>query len=155
MSTNTLVSHPFDSQLPPAPTPVGAYVPSVLHNGLLYTSGTLPMKDGSLMATGRLGDSVDLETAKACAQQAVYNALAIAKSQLGSLARIQKVIKLVGFVSSAPDFYQQPAVINAASETLVSVLGETIGTHARSAVGVAALPLNAPVELEIIFAVFE
>lgn len=140
--------------LPQPPKPVAAYVPAVLHQGLLYISGQLPMQNGQLSCTGKVGREVSLEDAAAAARICALNALSIAKDQLGSLERIERVVKVGGFVQSADDFYDQPKVINGASEFLGELLGER-GRHARAAVGVNALPLNAAVEVEFVIAVAE
>lgn len=133
--------------LPDVPAPVAAYVPAILHSGLVYTSGQLPTRDGRLVATGVVGADVDVETAAACARQGALNAVAAVKS-LVDLDRVAHVVKVVVFVASAPDFTAQPAVANGASNLLGDIFGPA-GAHARSAVGVAALPLGAPVEVEL------
>ena len=136
--------------LPAAAAPVAAYVPTVLAGQLLHTSGQLPFQDGKVM-TGRLGDDCDVsfgqEAAKACALMV----LAQAKAALGDLARIERIVKLGVFVNSAAGFTDQPKVANGASELLVELLGDA-GRHARSAVGVAALPLGAAVEVDAVVA---
>ncbi|MFJ8625937.1 RidA family protein [Kitasatospora sp. NPDC093550] len=134
--------------LPPVAAPVAAYVPAVRSGEFVFTSGQLPVVDGKLLNTGKVGAEVSPEEAKELAQRCALNALAAVKSVIGDLDRIEQVVKVVGFVASAPDFTGQPAVINGASELLGQVLGEA-GVHARSAVGVAVLPLDAPVEVEI------
>jgi len=135
--------------IPEVVPPVAAYVPAVATGHYVYTSGQLPMRDGEMIATGLLGDSVDVEVAKDCARQCAINGLAAIQSVIGSLDRVTRVVKVVGFVASKPDFTGQPGVINGASEVLGEIFGDA-GRHARSAVGVAALPLNAPVEVEMI-----
>jgi len=135
--------------LPELAKPVAAYVPAVISGNLVFTSGQLPFIDGKLPETGKLGASVNPEDAKTYARQAALNALAAVKSVIGDLDRITRVVKLVGFVASVPDFSGQPGVINGASEFLGEVFGDA-GQHARSAVGVAVLPLDSPVELELI-----
>jgi len=137
--------------LPPVAAPLAAYVPALTHGELLYTSGQLPTVDGKLQGTGKVGAEVSPEDAAELARLAAINALAAAKSVLGDLGRVTRVVKVVGFVSSAPDFTGQPAVVNGASTLLGEVFGEA-GTHARSAVGVAVLPLDAPVEVELVLA---
>lgn len=137
--------------LPPVATPVAAYVPAVRHGDLIMTSGQLPMVDGALVATGKVGAEVTPEQAKDLARICALNALAAVASLVGSLDNIQ-VLKVVGFVASAEGFTGQPGVINGASELLGAVLGDH-GVHARSAVGVAELPLGAPVEVELTVAV--
>lgn len=141
----------LDLALPPVATPLAAYVPALRYGDLVYTSGQLPMVDGELLATGIVGDGITVEQAQQCAQQCALNALAAVQSVAGDLSRVERIIKVVGFVASAPDFTGQPAVINACSELLGAVFGEQ-GVHARSAVGVAALPLGAPVEIEMVVA---
>jgi enamine deaminase RidA (YjgF/YER057c/UK114 family) len=139
-----------EAVLPMPPQALGSYVPAVLtEDGKLFTSGMLPMQQGALIAQGALGDTVSLEIAQRCARLCALNLLALVKSQVGSLKNIKRVVKLVGFVSSTASFYDQPKVINGASDLLVQVLGEA-GKHARSAVGVPSLPLNAPVEIELL-----
>ena len=135
--------------LPEVAKPVAAYVPAIRSGAYVYTSGQLPMVDGELAATGKVGAEVDAERAKELAATCALNALAAVKAELGDLARVRRVVKVVGFVASAPDFTGQPGVINGASELLGQVFGDA-GVHARSAVGVAVLPLDAPVEVEII-----
>lgn len=138
--------------LPTPPQPVAAYIPAVVHNGLLYISGQLPMQNGQLTQTGQVGKDVSLEQAYEAAKVCTLNALSIAKDTLGSLEKIERVIRVGGFVASSADFFDQPKVINGASEFLGELLEEK-GRHARAAVGVNALPLNAAVEVEFIFAV--
>jgi enamine deaminase RidA (YjgF/YER057c/UK114 family) len=135
--------------VPEVVAPVAAYVPSVRTGSLVYTSGQVPMRDGSLLHTGIVGAGVTPEDAYECARQCALNALAAVKAQIGDLTAVTRVVKLVGFVASTPDFTGQPQVINGASELLADVFGDA-GQHARSAVGVAALPLGAPVEVELI-----
>ena len=137
--------------LPQVVPPVAAYTPAVAHGGYVYTSGQLPMIAGALPATGKVGEGTDLVSptdAKDYARACALNALAAVESVIGSLDRITRVVKVVGFVASDPSFTGQPAVINGASEILGEIFGES-GVHARSAVGVAVLPLDAPVEVEI------
>jgi enamine deaminase RidA (YjgF/YER057c/UK114 family) len=136
--------------IPSVATPVAAYVPAVIVGNLVYTSGQLPSIEGKLAFTGKVGAEVDAETAKGLARTCVLNGLAAAKNVLGSLDRITRVVKVVGFVASDPSFTGQPGVINGASELLGAIFGDA-GTHARSAVGVAVLPLDAPVEIEFLF----
>ena len=136
--------------IPEGSKPVAAYIPAVASGNLVYTSGQLPMVDGVLPAMGKVGAEVTPEVAKALARNCVLNGLAAAKSVIGSLDRITRVVKVVGFVASDPSFTGQPGVINGASELLVEIFGE-IGQHSRSAVGVAVLPLDTPVEIEFVF----
>ena len=136
--------------LPAVTKPVAAYVPAVVSGNLVYTSGQLPMVAGELSKSGKVGAEVSAEDAKALARTCALNALAAVNAEIGSLDRITRVVKVVGFVASDPSFGGQPGVINGASELLGEVFGD-IGAHARSAVGVAALPLDAPVEIECVF----
>ena len=136
--------------IPPIAKPVAAYVPAVVSGNLVYTSGQLPFVDGVLPATGKVGAEVDAEAAKAMARTCVLNGLAAAHGVIGSLDRITRVVKVVGFVASDPSFTGQPGVINGASELLGEIFGDA-GIHARSAVGIAVLPLDSPVEIEFIF----
>lgn len=145
--------HPWDSQLPEPPAPVATYVPVVRTGNLLFTAGMLPMRNGALLFRGPVGDDgLALEQAQQAARQAVLNALAAIRAEVGSLARIDRVVKMTVFVLSTAKFFQQPLVANGASHTLVEVLGETVGRHARSAVGVSNLPLEASVEVELVVA---
>jgi len=135
--------------LPVLAKPVAAYVPAVITGNLVYTSGQLPFVDGALPATGKLGSAVTDATGKELAQICALNALAAVQSVIGSLDRVTRIVKVVGFVASEPSFTGQPAVINGASEILGEIFGDA-GIHARSAVGVAVLPLDSPVEVELI-----
>jgi enamine deaminase RidA (YjgF/YER057c/UK114 family) len=135
--------------LPPVVAPLAAYVPAVRSGNMIYTAGQLPVVDGQLMSTGKVGAEVGPAEAAALARTCALNALAAAASVAGGLAEIERIVKLTGFVASAPDFTGQPQVVNGASELLLEVFGDA-GRHARSAVGTAVLPLNAPVEIEII-----
>lgn len=136
--------------LPKVAAPVAAYVPTMVTGNLVFTSGQLPFVDGELPATGKVGAEVSVDDAYACARACTLNALAAVHEAIGSLDRITRVVKVVGFVASDPSFTGQPGVINGASEMLVEVFGD-LGAHARSAVGVAALPLDTPVEIEFVF----
>ncbi|MGI8612404.1 MAG: RidA family protein [Nocardioidaceae bacterium] len=135
--------------VPDVVPPVAAYVPAVRTGSYVYTSGQLPMRAGSLLATGKVGAGVDVETATECARQCALNALAAVRAEVGELAAVTRVVKVVVYVASAPDFTGQPGVANGASSLLGDVFGDA-GRHARSAVGVAALPLDAPVEVELL-----
>lgn len=135
--------------IPPVAKPVAAYQPAVRSGSYVYTSGQLPMVDGALAATGKVGADVTPERAKELAQICALNAIAAVKSVIGDLSQVVRVVKVVGFVASSPDFTGQPGVVNGASELLGQVFGDA-GVHARSAVGVAVLPLDAPVEVEMI-----
>ncbi|GHC99777.1 RidA family protein [Novosphingobium pokkalii] len=137
--------------LPQAAAPVAAYVPTVLAGGLLHVSGQLPFIDGKLV-TGRLGEDVSLEQGAAAAKACALMLLAQAKAALGSLDRIEQVVKLGAFINSTGDFTDQPKVANGASELMQAVFGDA-GRHARSAVGVPVLPLGAAVEIDAVFAV--
>jgi enamine deaminase RidA (YjgF/YER057c/UK114 family) len=136
-------------QLPPAPQPVATYIPAVRAGNLLFLSGVLPMRDGQLAFSGKLGRELTVDQGMEAAKLCVLNALAIAKQELGSLDQISRVVKVVGHVASAEGFVQQPQVLNGASDLLVAVFGES-GRHARVAVGAAELPRRAPVEIEVI-----
>ena len=136
-------------ELPAVAAPAGAYVPAVVTGNLVFTAGQLPFVDGALPATGKVGAAVTAEEAAALARQAALNALAAAADAIGSLDRVTRVVKVTGFVASDPAFSGQPGVLNGASELLGEVFGEA-GRHARSAVGVAVLPLDSPVELELV-----
>ena len=136
-------------ELPVAPTPAGSYVPAKINGSLVFTAGQLPLVDGQLMETGKLGKDLEAERGYELAQRCALNALAAIKGVIGDLDRITDVVKVVGFVASTPDFTKQPAVINGASELLMKIFGDS-GIHARSAVGVPVLPLDSPVEVELI-----
>ncbi|MEV7966472.1 RidA family protein [Sphaerisporangium sp. NPDC088356] len=135
--------------LPEVVKPLAAYVPAVRTGNYVYTSGQLPMVDGKLAVTGKVGAEVDPDQAKEQARICALNALAAVASVAGDLSQVVRIVKVVGFVASAPGFTGQPHVVNGASELLGEVLGDA-GRHARSAVGVAALPLDASVEVELI-----
>jgi len=138
--------------LPEVVPPLAAYQPAVRNGDLVFTAGQLPAKDGEMLATGKLGAEVSEEDGYACARQCAINALAAIKAEIGDLSSIKRVVKVVVFVASAPDFTGQPKVANGASEFLGEVFGDA-GKHARSAVGVSVLPLDVPVEVELIVAV--
>ncbi|MGB7818512.1 MAG: RidA family protein [Ornithinibacter sp.] len=138
--------------VPEVVPPVAAYVPAVLDGSRVYVSGQVPMVDGAMSHTGKVGDGPGLvppEQAAELARICALNAIAAVKSVVGDLDRVERVVKVVGFVASDPSFTGQPGVVNGASELFGAVFGEA-GVHARSAVGVAALPLDAPVEVEVI-----
>ena len=135
-------------QLPEVAAPLAAYVPAVRTGNYVYVSGQLPLVDGKLIASGKLGDEITTEQGKELAARCALNALAALESVI-SLGKVVRIVKVVGFVASAPGYNDQPAVINGASELLGEVLGEA-GRHARSAVGVSELPRNTPVEVELI-----
>ena len=135
--------------LPPPQAPVAAYVPAVTTGDLVYISGTLPMQEGKLLYTGKLGKELTVEQGVECARWAILNALATLQRQIGDLDRVRQIVRLAGFIASAEGFIQQPQVLNGASLLLVELFGEK-GKHVRTAVGAAELPLNAPVEVELI-----
>jgi enamine deaminase RidA (YjgF/YER057c/UK114 family) len=135
--------------LPEVAKPVAAYLPAIRTGSYVYTSGQLPLRDGKLLHTGKVGVEVSLEQGYVCAQQCALNALAAVRSVVGDLSAIVRIVKVLGFVASMPDFTSQSQVVNGASELLGTIFGP-IGEHARSAVGVAVLPLDAPVEVEMI-----
>jgi enamine deaminase RidA (YjgF/YER057c/UK114 family) len=135
--------------VPDVAKPVAAYVPAVRTGNHVYTAGQLPLRDGALITTGKVGGEVTAEDATACAEQCALNGLAAVKSVVGDLSRIVRVVKLVAFVASTPDFTGQPGVANGASDLIGKVFGDA-GQHARSAVGVPVLPLDAPVEVEMV-----
>lgn len=140
-------------QLPPVATPAGAYIPAKAHGDLVFTAGQLPLTAGALPATGKVGDGhglVPASDAKEYARRAALNAIAAAADAVGGVDRLTGVVKVTGFVASVPEFIGQPGVINGASELLGEVFGDA-GRHARSAVGVPVLPLDSPVEVEVIF----
>lgn len=135
-------------RLPEVVAPLAAYVPAVRSGDLVFTAGQLPVLDGTLIAEGIVGVDVDPATAAACARQCALNALAAVATHV-DLSQVRRVVKVTGFVASAPDFTGQPAVLNGASSVLGEIFGDA-GAHARSAVGVASLPLGAPVEVELV-----
>ncbi len=132
------------------PKPLGSYVPCVQSGNLLFMSGVLPLRNGELTRSGKVGQAVTLDEARDDARQVVINALSALKAQLGSLDKIQRCIKLNGYVASAENFTDQPKVLNAASDLLFEIFGEA-GRHARAAIGVYSLPLNSPIEVDFIF----
>ncbi len=136
-------------ELPMAPKPVANYVPVVRAGDLLFLSGVLPSRDGQLILTGKLGQGITVEQGMEAAKVAALNALAIVRSEVGSLDKVKRIVKMVGHIASAPGFTDQPQVLNGASDLLVQIFGET-GKHARVAVGAAELPRQAPVEIELI-----
>jgi enamine deaminase RidA (YjgF/YER057c/UK114 family) len=136
-------------QLPDVPEPAGAYVPATRTGTLIFTAGQLPFEEGELHQTGKVGGAVSPEEARRAARICALNALAAAAAEAGGLNNIRRIVKVTGFVASAPAFNGQPQVINGASELIGEVFGEA-GLHARSAVGVAELPLDAPVEVELV-----
>ena len=135
--------------VPDVPKPVAVYVPAVRSGHHVFTSGQLPMRSGELIATGKVGGEVTQEEAVECARQCGLNAIAAVKAEVGDLAEVKRIVKVVCFVASTPDFTGQPQVANGVSELLGAVFGDA-GVHARSAVGVTVLPLDAPVEVELV-----
>jgi len=135
--------------LPPVTAPLAAYLPAVRTGQHVYTAGQLPLADGKLLMTGRVGAQVSVEEAATLARTCALNALAAVASVTGGLSAVTRIVKVVGFVASDPSFTGQPLVVNGASELMLEVFGDA-GRHARSAVGVAVLPLDAPVEIELI-----
>lgn len=138
--------------VPEVAKPVAAYVPAVRSGDQVFTSGQLPVRSGELITTGKVGAEVSVEEAVACAQQCALNAIAAIQAEVGDLSQVKQVVKVVVFVASTPNFTGQPGVANGASELFGEVFGDA-GIHARSAVGVAVLPLDAPVEVEVLVAV--
>lgn len=138
--------------LPPPRAPTFDYVPVVVEGGLAWVSGQIPWDGDRLMAKGRLGDALDVEAGRAVARCCLLNGLAVLRQELGSLDRVKRMVKVVGFVSSAPGFYDQPMVLDGASRLIAEIFGDA-GRHARSAVGVAALPRDVPVEIEFVTSV--
>ena len=134
--------------IPEPPKPVAAYVPAKKTGNLIFTAGQLPMVNGELISKGLLGQDVEVEEANKAARICTINALAAIKGVIGELDQIQQIVRVVGYVASVPTFTKQPAVVNGASELLLEIFGDS-GKHARSAVGMAVLPLNASVEIEL------
>jgi enamine deaminase RidA (YjgF/YER057c/UK114 family) len=139
-------------ELPEAPSPLGSYVPVIRTGNLVFLSGILPFVDGNLLRQGKVGEDITIDDAREDAKRAVMNALAVLRSHIGSLNTVKRCIKITGYIASSPDFTEQPRVLNAASDLLYDIFGEA-GRHARAAIGVTVLPLNAPVEIEFIFEV--
>lgn len=136
-------------ELPPTPAPAGSYVPAARTGNLVFTAGQLPMRDGKLLFTGKLGAGVTLEQGQQCARQAALNALSAVTSVTGNLEGVSRIVRVNVFVSSADGFTDQPKVANGASELLGAIFGDA-GRHTRCAVGAAELPLNAPVEVDLV-----
>ena len=134
--------------VPEVAKPVASYVPAVRSGNHVFTSGQLPMREGQLITTGKVGGEVTPEEAVECARQCALNAIAAVRAEVGELSRVKRIVKVVAFVASTPDFTGQPQVANGASELFGKVFGDA-GVHARSAVGVPVLPLDSPVEVEI------
>jgi enamine deaminase RidA (YjgF/YER057c/UK114 family) len=135
--------------IPDAPKPLASYIPAARSGSLVFTAGQVPMVNGKLVSEGKVGSEVTLEDAVKAAEICAVNCLSVIKSELGDLDRIKRIVKVTVFVSSADGFTQQPQVANGASDLLVNIFGDA-GKHARSAVGVSELPINAPVEIEMI-----
>lgn len=135
--------------LPSPPKPAGSYVPVVTTGRLVYVSGQIPIKDGKVAYFGKVPNDVSIEEAQKAAKLCIINALAQIKNELGSLDKISKIVRVSGFVNSTPEFTEQPKVINAASDLLFEIFG-TKGQHSRIAIGVASLPLNSCVEIDVI-----
>jgi enamine deaminase RidA (YjgF/YER057c/UK114 family) len=135
--------------VPEVATPVAVYVPAVRSGNHVFTSGQLPMRSGELMRTGKVGGEVDAEAAYECARQCGLNAIAAVKAEIGDLDKVKRVVKVGVFVASTPDFTGQPGVANGVSELLGTAFGDA-GVHARAAVGVPVLPLDSPVEVEMV-----
>jgi enamine deaminase RidA (YjgF/YER057c/UK114 family) len=136
-------------EIPDVAAPLASYVPAARSGSLVYTAGQLPIVKGELAATGKVGAEIDPERATELARLCGLNAIAAIRAEIGELSRVRRIVKVVGFVASAPDFYGQPQVVNGVSDLLGEVFGDA-GKHARSAVGVAVLPRDAPVEVELI-----
>jgi len=138
--------------LPGPPGPLGSYVPCVQSGNLIFISGMLPLVEGTLTHRGRVGEDVGVDEAREDARAATINALSVLKSHAGNLDRVKRCVKITGYIASAPAFFDQPKVLNAASDLIYEIFGES-GRHARVAIGVNILPLNSPVEIEFIFEV--
>ena len=155
MSSNSIeqkIKEVMGHELPPMGKPLGAYVAAQLHGNTVYTAGQLPFKEGKLIATGKVGKEVSDEVAMECAKWCAFNCLNATKSVIGDLSKVDKILKVNVFVNSASGYSGQPKVANGASEFLVKIFGEA-GKHARAAVGVAELPMNTPVEIDMVVAV--
>ncbi len=139
-------------ELPQAPKPVASYIPTMIVGNLLYTSGTLPMKDGKVAYLGKMGEGDNtIEVGMEASKLAVLNSLSAVKATIGSLSKIKRMVKVTAFVNSGKGFTDQSRVVNGASDLLVNIFGEEKGKHVRSALGIAELPLNALVEIEFIY----
>ncbi len=139
-------------KLPPTPSPLGSYIPFIKIGKLVFLSGVLPLIDGKLLRQGKVGENVSLDEAREDARIATINAISILKSNLGSLNKIKRCVKITGYIASSNDFTKQPEVLNTASDLLLEIFGDS-GRHVRSAVGVNVLPFNSPLEIEFIFEV--
>ena len=139
-------------ELPEAPKPLGSYIPAVRTGNLIFLSGMLPLIQGKLVRQGKVGEDIRIEEAGEDVRTAVINALSVLKANIGTLNNVKRCVKITGYIASSPNFTDQPMVLNAASDLLFEIFGES-GKHARVAVGVNVLPLNSPVEIEFIFEV--
>jgi len=139
-------------ELPEAPNPLGSYIPAVRTGNLIFLSGMLPLIQGKLVRQGKVGEDIRIEEAGEDVRTAVINALSVLKANIGTLNNVKRCVKITGYIASSPNFTDQPMVLNAASDLLFEIFGES-GRHARVAVGVNVLPLNSPVEIEFIFEV--
>ena len=139
-------------ELPEAPKPLGSYIPAVRTGNLIFLSGMLPVIQGKLVWQGKVGEDIRIEEAGEGVRTAVFNALAVLKANIGTLNNVKRCVKITGYIASSPNFTDQPMVLNAASDLLFEIFGES-GRHARVAVGVNVLPLNSPVEIDFIFEV--
>lgn len=135
-----------------APSPLGSYIPIARTGNLVFLSGILPLIKGKLLRQGRVGEDISLDEAREDARTSAINALSVLRSNIDSLNKVKRCVKITGYVASAPDFTEQPKVLNAASDLMFEIFGEA-GRHARAAIGVNVLPLNSPVEIEFIFEV--
>lgn len=135
--------------LPEAPKPLGFYVPAVRAGDLLFLSGMIPVREGKLLYKGKVGKDITIEEAQEAAKVTLINALSVIKAELGNLDKVKQVVRLSGYIASAPGFIQQPAVLNPASEILAKAFGDR-GLHSRIAIGVSELPMDAPLEIELI-----
>ena len=139
-------------ELPETPNPLGSYIPAVRTGNLIFLSGMLPLIQGKLVRQGKVGEDIRIEEAGEDVRTAVINALSVLKANIGTLNNVKRCVKITGYIASSPNFTDQPMVLNAASDLLFEIFGES-GKHARVAVGVNVLPLNSPVEIEFIFEV--
>jgi len=138
--------------LPVSSKPIAAYIPATRHGNLVFTSGQLPIKDGSLIISGRLGSNLDVADVKTAAEMCLLNALSAIKEVIGDLDLIKNIVRVVGYVACTPEFTNHPVVVNGVSNLILEIFGES-GRHVRSAIGVASLPLNSPLEIELTVAV--
>ena len=148
MKNTEIIMNELGLTIPNSPKPVATYIPAKQSGNLVFTAGQLPIVNGELVSKGLLGQDIEIDEANQAARICTLNALAAIKGVIGDLDRIKQIVRVVGYVASVPTFTQQPAVVNGASELLLEIFGEN-GKHARSAVGIAVLPLNASVEIEL------